>query len=516
VTDASGNTATCSFTVTVTDNENPTITCPANIAVNNDAGVCGAAVTYTTPSFGDNCSGSTIAQTAGMASGSTFPKGTTTNTFVVTDASGNTATCSFTVTVSDNENPTITCPANIVVYNDSGLCGAIVTFSNPTFNDNCPGSSRVQTAGLPSGSVYPIGTTTNTFKVTDASGNTATCSFMVTVNFSTTTAVSYTLLANKEIHLHRNTVHGNVGIWTANKKVKIHKETDVYGFVKAPDIDLKDSSTISGAQITAQAPMPSNNFRYNTLPDTASNINVPDNYSGVYNLSGNVFKKIEVGKNSILNFTSSGDIYVREFKTKDADNSNYTQVRFTGNTNLIIKKKMELGKRTKFNQTGSYMVNVFVEEHDVKIDDGSTVTANIDVRFGKMDVDGKDNSPTIMNGYYIADNIDGKDYITWNGACQGPSTRSAGVKPGIASENFNFDVSVYPNPTKGDFNILVNSTSDAPVRATVYDIMGRILVANNNLKANVSIPVSKTLSNGMYLIRIDQNGVSQTIHLVKE
>ena len=56
-----------SFTITVTDNEAPTIdNLPANIAVNNDAGVCGADVTWVEPTSADNCAGSTIAQTAGL------------------------------------------------------------------------------------------------------------------------------------------------------------------------------------------------------------------------------------------------------------------------------------------------------------------------------------------------------------------------------------------------------------------------------------------------------------------
>jgi Fe-S cluster assembly iron-binding protein IscA len=181
VTDASGNTANCSFTVTVTDNQNPSITCPANISVNNDAGVCGAVVTFNAPTGSDNCPGAITSQTAGLPSGSTFPIGTTTQTFVVTDASGNTANCSFTVTVTDNQNPSITCPANISVNNDAGVCGAVVTFNAPTGSDNCPGASTSQTAGLPSGSTFPIGTTIQTFVVTDASGNTANCSFTVTV-----------------------------------------------------------------------------------------------------------------------------------------------------------------------------------------------------------------------------------------------------------------------------------------------------------------------------------------------
>ncbi|TXG34492.1 HYR domain-containing protein, partial [Seonamhaeicola maritimus] len=180
-TDAAGNTASCSINVTVVDNENPTITCPADdITVNNNGGECSAIVTYSVP-FDDNCSGSTISQTAGLASGGTFPIGTTTNSFTVTDAAGNTASCSFTVTVIDNEAPTIACPLDINVNNDAGECTAIVNFATPNFDDNCPGASITQIAGLPSGSAFPVGTTTITYRATDTSGLTTDCSFNVNV-----------------------------------------------------------------------------------------------------------------------------------------------------------------------------------------------------------------------------------------------------------------------------------------------------------------------------------------------
>ncbi|HOY32136.1 MAG TPA: HYR domain-containing protein, partial [Bacteroidales bacterium] len=182
VTDAAGNTGICSFTVTVNDNQNPAITCPTNVTVNNTSGLCGAVVNFTDPEGTDNCTGATTAQTGGLASGSHFPVGVTTNIFTVTDAAGNTSTCSFTVTVNDNENPAITCPTNITVNNTSGLCGAMVYYTDPAGTDNCPGATTTQTAGLASGSTYPVGTTTNSFMVTDAAGNTNTCSFTVTVH----------------------------------------------------------------------------------------------------------------------------------------------------------------------------------------------------------------------------------------------------------------------------------------------------------------------------------------------
>lgn len=179
-TDTAGNSATCTFDVIPADDTAPTITCPGDITVDNDPGECGATVAYATPSGIDNCT-STTDLTAGLASGSLFPVGTTTNTYVVTDGVGLTATCSFDITVIDVELPSITCPGDISQDNDPGLCEATVSFADPALVDNCPGATFTQTGGLTSGSDFPVGTTVNTYEVTDASGNTATCSFNITV-----------------------------------------------------------------------------------------------------------------------------------------------------------------------------------------------------------------------------------------------------------------------------------------------------------------------------------------------
>lgn len=73
-------------------------------------------------------------------------------------------------------------PADVVKSNDPGLCSALVTYTAPVGTDNCSGAVTVQTAGLASNTYFPVGVTTNTFKVTDAAGHTTTCSFTVTVN----------------------------------------------------------------------------------------------------------------------------------------------------------------------------------------------------------------------------------------------------------------------------------------------------------------------------------------------
>ncbi|MEM7185977.1 MAG: HYR domain-containing protein, partial [Bacteroidota bacterium] len=179
-TDDCGNSAIAVQTITVVDTTNPTIVCPANITVNNTAGTCGAVVTYTPPVGSDTCGTSTTIQIAGLGSGATFPVGSTTETYEVTDDCGNVETCSFTVTVLDVEDPAISCPGNITVSNDAGSCDAVVTWTAPVGTDNCPGP--VTTSTHNPGDTFPVGTTTVTYTVTDASGNTAMCSFDVTVN----------------------------------------------------------------------------------------------------------------------------------------------------------------------------------------------------------------------------------------------------------------------------------------------------------------------------------------------
>jgi hypothetical protein len=81
----------------------------------------------------------------------------------------------------DSTLPTITCNADVVADFNPAVGGAVVTYTAPVGSDNCPGATTAQVAGLPSGSTFPLGTTINTFRVTDASGNTAECSFKVTV-----------------------------------------------------------------------------------------------------------------------------------------------------------------------------------------------------------------------------------------------------------------------------------------------------------------------------------------------
>lgn len=178
-----GNTTNKTITFTVADQTPPAIICPANITTNTAPGTCSATVNPGTATATDNCD--TTPTIVGTRSdnqplNATYPKGTTTIHWTATDDAGNTSSCDQTVTVEDHEPPTISCPASITLE-PTCPTGAVGTYTAPVGQDNCPGAVTTRTAGGASGSVFPIGTTTVTYSVTDASGNSTSCSFTVTV-----------------------------------------------------------------------------------------------------------------------------------------------------------------------------------------------------------------------------------------------------------------------------------------------------------------------------------------------
>lgn len=175
VIDANGNSSTANATVTVEDNINPTITCPGDIIGIEATSAAGALVNYAAPEGTDNCS-ATTSLVAGLASGATFPIGDTTVTYEVTDASNNTAQCSFTVNVIGVA-PVIVCPGTITVNNDAGNCSAIVNFDA---KDATGIPASVITYSQDPNTSFPVGKTSVTATATNAVGSSI-CTFDVVV-----------------------------------------------------------------------------------------------------------------------------------------------------------------------------------------------------------------------------------------------------------------------------------------------------------------------------------------------
>lgn len=192
-TDLSGNQNTCQQTINVVDNQVPIITgCPANITVNTGPGSisCDQVATWTEPIASDNCGIQSF--TSNYTSGATFPVGTTTVAYTATDYATppNMTICSFTVTVVDNTVPTITCAVPANPYYVNTACTYVVPGIglNPTATgDNCLVLSVINdfnSSNTLAGAAFPVGNTTVIWTITDAANppNTATCSYIVTVN----------------------------------------------------------------------------------------------------------------------------------------------------------------------------------------------------------------------------------------------------------------------------------------------------------------------------------------------
>ena len=102
----------------------------------------------------------------------------------VTDNFSPTVTCSGNFAIVDTTAPSISVPADITLVATSAS-GAVATFS-ATATDAVDASPTI-TCTPPSGSTFPLGTTTVTCTATDDSSNANSASFTVTVNAAATT-----------------------------------------------------------------------------------------------------------------------------------------------------------------------------------------------------------------------------------------------------------------------------------------------------------------------------------------
>ena len=102
-----------------------------------------------------------------------------------TAAPSTSAEATVSITVNDTVAPSVTAPENVTVNTGAGAttCGTTVTdaqLGNATAADNS-GNVSVARTGVPSGNIFPVGTTTLTYTATDDAGNSTTATQTVTV-----------------------------------------------------------------------------------------------------------------------------------------------------------------------------------------------------------------------------------------------------------------------------------------------------------------------------------------------
>ncbi|PHR31938.1 MAG: hypothetical protein COA38_06940 [Fluviicola sp.] len=202
VTDGSGNTSTCIANVTVSDTISPLISCSSGIQNISDDGsgdctftpsVLGQAGSY---SISDNCSSTlsvqevftgalTATSTWSLAPGTNytpvqaFPVGVTNVTVTVTDESGNSASCSYTTTIMDDEAPAAVCQSINVYLDGAGNATIVAADIDGGSTDNC--GTVTLSASTTAFTCADLGANNVVLTVTDENLNSDVCTAVVTV-----------------------------------------------------------------------------------------------------------------------------------------------------------------------------------------------------------------------------------------------------------------------------------------------------------------------------------------------
>jgi hypothetical protein len=221
LTDANNNTVTCSFEVTVEDDEAPVIAGCDNLGLSLFGATTLPAApgecTLTPPVLPyfitDNCSNEleadliltlpsgiivteTVTQfvffgipTPIYFTSPTLELGVNTLQIVVRDEAGNVSSCTGQIIIIDTQDPVIDCPTVAASYaNTTGICGYVAqgTEFDATATDNCEVevTHNYFAWGNPNsleGATFPVGSTTVTWTATDPSGNTDVCQITIVV-----------------------------------------------------------------------------------------------------------------------------------------------------------------------------------------------------------------------------------------------------------------------------------------------------------------------------------------------
>ena len=174
-TDGGGNTDTCRFTVTVNDTSGPDLNCPADQNHYYDQNCEFTIIDFSSlVSTTDNCDNSpTLIQSPPVGS---LVSSDTVISFLSTDDSGNSSTCTFNLLLTDTISPQISCPANQNDFYNSNCEFTLVDYTSlVTSSDNCDPTLTVTQFPV-TGSTVSSDTTIQ-LTVTDDSGNSSTCTF---------------------------------------------------------------------------------------------------------------------------------------------------------------------------------------------------------------------------------------------------------------------------------------------------------------------------------------------------
>ncbi len=181
------NIALCPGETTTLGGQTYTAPATVNLTFAGSNGECDTLATYTLelltqPTFSQTiefCPGETV-----LLGGTSYTQpGVVILSLPATSGCDTIATYTLEYLTPAPSNVGIVCPGNVSVITSPGTGPFAVTYPDPTAASDCPcpGLELTLTAGLPSGSLFPVTSTPVCWQASDSCGQTASCCFVVTV-----------------------------------------------------------------------------------------------------------------------------------------------------------------------------------------------------------------------------------------------------------------------------------------------------------------------------------------------
>lgn len=516
-TDPSGNTDTMMQRITVIDNEMPVAhLASTSLSFTAAAGKCGISVALDAPTASDNCGIASITNNAPAV----FPVGTTLVTWTVMDLAGYKTRLKQTITVTDNEAPSIQAPAAISTNTASGTNSASLALASPLATDNCGIASVSNDAPA----FFPVGTTVVTWTATDLSGNTATATQQVTVN----------------------DIEAPVFIAPAGD-ITVSCENVPPASTPAVTDNADPAPVVSFIQTSTQGTNVSLSSRYNyvitrswTATDNAGNtstytqkITVVDKTAPVINapdmtVSTDPGVCSAVVKYAVSASDNSGGAVTLSYSRPSGSKLS------TGSSSVTVTAKDVSGNIA----SKTFIVTVADKEApaikppaNVSVTVGSSSAGTSSVNLGKPATSDNCGVKSVTNdapSFYPV----GITTVTWKAtdlsgniskAVQYVTVskrKSNAVETGaqtqaVTAEGFDVQLQAGPNPSSAGFTVRWQSRMAAPVTLRVYDLSGKLVEGKSNLAPSGYTQIGAQYQTGLYIAEMLQGNNRATIKLLK-
>lgn len=476
VTAANGCTDTASVQVTVLPL--PLISCPSDMMVNTStggAGDCSGVASWTHPiETAGACtplvlrmsinSGSPTIVTAGAVVNQAFNAGLHTIDYTITDGGNNTAQCSFTISVSDNENPQITCTPNAEVKFNGELSIALDAQVLASATDNCGIVSQL--VSPTSISVDQLGQSVPvSILVQDQAGNAAACQVSVQVK-----------------GLPRGWRHNNGSVGDCASDVNYNGSTGVWTATATScrNVSPYQSDKLMFAQYTLCG--------NGSITAQVSGLDGALPFGGVImrETTGVGAKKVQMMVNRQSNIlrreirmVTGGEAFPMDFSSP-AERS-WLRLERTGN--------QFRGYTSRDGLVWWYVMNVVIPMNEC-IEMG-LILANMQQGVPGM-------------GTF--------SHVSVTGSGQGIGLTEIGQVPDQDMQQV-LDVRVFPNPSDGQLRVDVSAFQGKDIQLTVYDLLGKVMFQRQYLQQNgvddmLRLELDR-IPAGIYLLGVKTEGLPE-------